>query len=258
MRAVPIASLCILLAACPASTPTLPYPAFVETDELPDTFMATLPGVRAKRYAEDYASRTGRYRIDLPAEWKGTSGGVPDAALEIYVIAGELMVGDFKLIPGGYAYLPSGGFGFRLSSASGARVLWFMSAEPSSALIRAPIINDGVTADWTELAPGVSVRELRFDPGSGARTWLQRTTSEAAGGWRSLATAREGYLVSGSDTVSECVEGKVRTGTYEPGGYFLRTANAVYGGGKTATETGATWFYRQLENVEEQPAADCG
>ncbi|MEE4164087.1 MAG: hypothetical protein V2I25_16405, partial [Woeseiaceae bacterium] len=96
----------LLAIGCSSTPPRLPYPAFVQTDELPDVFMAALPGVRAKRYAEDYAARTGRFRVDLPADWSGSSSGTPDGVLEIFVLEGELTVGDVKLIPGGYAYLP--------------------------------------------------------------------------------------------------------------------------------------------------------
>ena len=167
-----------LVAGCAASTPKLPYPAFVETDELPDVFMASLPGVRAKAYSENAAERTGRYRVDLPADWTGTSGGVAQAALEIFVVAGQLTVGDMKLVPGGYAYLPSGSLGFRLASPQGARILYMVGAEDPSAIIRAPMISDGVDAQWEEERPGIETRILREDPGSGARTWLVRVSSQ--------------------------------------------------------------------------------
>ncbi len=238
--------LAAILSGCASTPSNLPYPSFVQTDDLPDVFMATLPGVRAKRYAEDQANRTGRYRVDLPQEWTGSSAGTPDAALELFVIAGELVVGDIKLIPGGYAYLPSGSLGFRLASPSGARILYFMSAEDPTGVIRSPLIMDGVEANWEETAPGQSMIVLRNDPGSGARTWLLRTTSEATPEWEISSTAREGYLVSGVQTMSECFEGNEKTGTYRPGGYFLRPENTIYGGGNTAVESETIWFLREV------------
>ncbi len=250
-------AICALVAGCASSTPTLPYPAFVETDELPDVFMAMLPGVRAKRYSENAAERTGRYRVDLPADWTGTSGGVAQAALEIFVIAGELTVGDMKLIPGGYAYLPSGGLGFRLASSQGARILYMVGAEDPSAVIRSPIISDGVAPEWTEERPGVETRILRQDPGSGATTWLVRVSPAAEHEWRQSRTAREAYLVSGAMTVSECFEGKARSGTYTPGGYFLRPANTVFGGGDTAALRVSTWFQREVNAGGEVPVEAC-
>ena len=247
----------VLIAGCAASTPKLPYPAFVETDELPDVFMAALPGVRAKAFSENAAERTGLYRVDLPADWTGTSGGVAQAALEIFVIAGQLTVGDLKLVPGGYAYLPSGGLGFRLASPQGARILYMVGAEDPSAMIRSPMINDGVNPEWTEERPGIETRILKEDPGSGAKTWLVRVSPEAEHEWRLSLTAREGYLVSGAITVSECYQGKERSGTYLPGGYFLRPANSVFGGGETAAVRNSIWFLREVNAGGDVPVEGC-
>ncbi len=245
------------VAGCAASTPRLPYPAFVETGELPDVFMASLPGVRAKAFSENAAERTGRYRVDLPADWTGTSGGVAQAALEIFVIAGQLTVGDIKLVSGGYAYLPSGSLGFRLASPQGARILYMIGAEDPSSVIRGAMINDGTNPEWTEEQPGVKSRILREDPGSGAKTWLVRVSPEAEHEWRLSLVAREGYLVSGAMTVSECFQGKERSGTYLPGGYFLRPANTVFGGGETAALRDTTWFLREVSVGGEVPVDTC-
>ncbi len=246
-----------LVAGCAASTPTLPYPAFVETDELPDVFMASLPGVRAKAYSENAAERTGRYRVDLPADWTGTSGGVAQAALEIFVIAGQLTVGDMKLGPGGYAYLPSGSLGFRLASPQGARILYMVGAEDPSAVIRAPMISDGVDPEWEEERPGIETRILREDPGSGAKTWLVRVSPAAEHEWRQSLTTREGYLVAGAMTVSECFEGKSRSGTYTAGGYFLRPGNTIFGGDETAALRDSIWFLREVNAGGDVPAQGC-
>ncbi len=247
----------IVLSGCAASSKSLPYPAFVQTDELSDVFMATLPGVRAKRYSENMTERTGRYRVDLPADWSGTSGAVPQAALEIFVIEGELTVGDMKLIPGGYAYLPSGSLGFRLASSRGARILYLLNGEDPTNLIRSPVISDGVSPEWIEDRLGIKKQILRQDPGSGATTWLLRVSPSAEHEWRQSLTPREGYLVSGEMTVSECFEGKPRSGTYTSGGYFLRPANTVFGGGDTEAHRESIWFLREVAAGGEAPVAGC-
>jgi len=245
------------IAGCATAPPKLPYPAFVQTDDLSDVFIAALPGTRGKRYVEDYATRTGRYRINLPPSWSGTTGGVPDAVVEIFVLEGEVNVGDLKLIPGGYAYLPSGSLGFRLASTPGAQILYFLSGRDPSAVIRSPLILDGVETRWQQIAPGVSQYILRSDPGSGARTWLLKTTAEAEAVWTSSTATREGYLVSGAHTVSECFEGDVKTGDYLPGGYFLRPANMLNGGGETATERGSVWFLSESTAASVTAAEAC-
>ena len=123
--------ICILLVltagGCASGPPELPYPAFMQVDELNDVFVASLPGVRAKQLAGDPMTRRSSKRIDLPADWSGTSGGAPGRSLEIFVLQGGLTIADLELGPGGYAFLPSGSLGFNLSSPSGARILYFLN-----------------------------------------------------------------------------------------------------------------------------------
>ena len=82
-------SVLALMAGCAGGPPKIPYPAFIQVDELEDIFMASLPGVRAKQLSGDPQTRRTSNRIDLPRDWRGTSGGVPGRSMEIYVITGE-------------------------------------------------------------------------------------------------------------------------------------------------------------------------
>ena len=58
----------ILLGGCASGPPQLPYPAFVQVDELNDIFMASLPGVRAKQLSGDPQTRRTSNRVDLPKD----------------------------------------------------------------------------------------------------------------------------------------------------------------------------------------------
>ncbi|MGB5336343.1 MAG: DUF4437 domain-containing protein, partial [Woeseiaceae bacterium] len=129
----------VLLAACTSGPPTLPYPAFVQVDELEDIFMASLPGIRAKQLAGDPQTRRTSNRIDLPPDWSGTTGGSPGRSLEIFVISGQLMIADIELRRGGYAYLPAGSLGFNLRSDDGARILYFLNDVDPDSIIRSPL-----------------------------------------------------------------------------------------------------------------------
>ena len=112
-------ALALQMTACAPSQPDVPYPAFVRVDEIPDVFIAGLPGVRAKGLVgANSDSAGGGYRIDLPSSWQGTSGASPEKTLEIFVIDGELSVADVSLKRGGYAYLPPGTLGFKLKSST--------------------------------------------------------------------------------------------------------------------------------------------
>lgn len=247
------------IAACAPSQPDVPYPAYVRVDEIPDVFIAGLPGVRAKGLVgANSDSAGGGYRIDLPSSWQGTSGATPDKALEIFVIDGELSVADVALKRGGYAYLPAGTLGFRLKSPTGARILYFLDDIETSAMIRTPLILESGLIAWEDTdIDGVAVKELRADPGSGARTWLERIEPGAKIPWRSSTANREGYLVVGNYTHSECVGSEIATDGYLPGGYVYRPAHSINGGPESFAATTSIWFFRELAEGAEVTHERC-
>lgn len=247
------------MTACAPSQPDVPYPAFVRVDEIPDVFIAGLPGVRAKGLVgANSDSAGGGYRIDLPSSWQGTSGASPDKTLEIFVIEGELSVADVALKRGGYAYLPPGTLGFKLKSSTGARILYFLDDIETSAVIRTPLILESGVIDWEQTGiAGVAVKELRADPGSGARTWLQRVEPGAKIPWQSSTANREGYLVVGNYTHSECVGSEVATDVYFAGGYVYRPAHSINGGPDSFAATTSIWFFRELTGGEEVTHERC-
>ena len=235
-----------LISGC-ASGPVAPsYPAFVDSEELPDMFMATLPGVRAKQFSGDARTRSASNRIDLPSGWSGTTGGSPGKALEIFVLSGRVHLADIALGLGGYAYLPPGSLGFNLRATDGARILYFLADFDEAAFIQTPLIMDSNLFEWeeTELI-GVFRKELRYDPGSGARVWLTRTDPGAKIPWQSSSEPREGYLVAGQFQDSECVGGEPYTDIYLPGGYFRRTAESLHGGPAATALSESIWFLRE-------------
>ncbi len=207
--------------------------------------MASLPGVRAKQYAGDAQSRSTSNRIDLPANWTGTSGASPGKALELFVLEGELALSDVVLGRGGYAYLPSGTLGFNLRTDGGARILYFLNDVDSRAVIRTPLIQESRLLDWVPRRDGTAVKELRVDPGSGARTWLWRIPPGVSLPWESSSVLREGYLAAGSYRHSECVQGEGHTGEYAPGGYFYRPPHTINGGPEAQALTESVWLLRE-------------
>jgi len=261
-RFLPALPILAARAACASGPQPPPYPAFVISDELPDMFMASLPGIRAKQYAEDAQSRSTSNRIDLPADWKGTTGASPGKALEIFVLSGELQLADISLRRGGYAYIPPGSLGFNMQTADGARILYFLADFDSRAVIRAPLVLDSELIDWRPtVTPGVFEKELRADPGSGARSWLERIEPGVSMPWQSSTVAREGYLLAGRYQDAECVQGEPFVGVYDAGGYFRRPAEAVSGGPESLALTEVTWFLRErsaaeLSDATCEPVAD--
>jgi hypothetical protein len=261
MHKMPLLTSLVLasIAAGCASGPVPPsYPAFVVSDELPDLFLATLPGVRAKEYTSDMRTRSASNRIDLPEGWSGTTGGAPGKALEIFVLSGELTLADIALTTGGYAYIPPGSLGFNMQSDEGARILYFLSDPDAEALIRSAVILDSNLVDWQPTdSIGIFSKDLRLDPGSGEHTWLLRYEPGAQLGWESSSAALEGYLVSGQFQDSECVAGEPYTEIYLPGGYFRRPAEVVHGGPDAAALKESVWFLRQGRAASTDNSVTC-
>jgi len=260
MKRTTLMTVLCLLGACAgtAEQPDLPYPVAVVTGEIEERFLAALPGVRAREFSSDMRTRAIAARVDIPMDWKGTTGGEPGKALEIYVLAGELRFSDFALGPGGYAYVPPGSLGFALASDIGAQVLYFLDEIDEKAVIRAPIIMDGSLLPWEEVHPGVFERELRRDPGTGARSWLLRVEPGASLPWSRSSVNREGYFIEGDYTHGECYEGVSSTWDYLPGGYFRRPAGVVNGGPPSVATASSVWYLRELAGgtVEIVPTCD--
>jgi quercetin dioxygenase-like cupin family protein len=248
----------LVLAGCASGPPKMPYPAFLQTDELENAYLASVPGTIAKQFSGDPQTRRTTNRIDLPAGWEGTSGGTPGMLLEIVVLKGELTVGDVRLGPGGYAHIPPGTFGFNMTTGDGAQILYYRDIVDPLAMIQTPVILDARLIDWKPTDhEGVTVKELRADPGNGARTWLMRISPGASIPWQSSSVIREGYLASGQYQHSECVVGEIRTWTYFPGGYFLRPAGAVNGGPEAKAITESVWVLRERSDGAERMAEAC-
>ena len=248
----------LFLAGCAAGPPDTPYAAYRQADDLANTFLASLPGVYAKQLSGNLEMRNMTSRIDLPPGWQGTTGGEPGKLLEIVVLQGDLTIGDVRLSSGGYAYVPPGSIGFNLSTQNGAQVMYYLEDVDRLAMIQSPIILDTRLVEWqaTE-TPGVTIKELRNDPGNGARTWLKRISPGASIPWQSSSADREGYLVTGEYQHSECLLGEVLTGPYTAGGYFNRPANTLNGGPESFATTESIWVLRERTTGVDRLAEVC-
>ena len=178
--------------------------------------------------------------------------------MEIFVLAGTVTLADIDFAAGGYAYLPAGSLGFNMTTREGAQILYFVNDMDPEAIIRSPILIDSGLLEWQAAdVPGVMTKELRQDPGTGARTWLMRIEAGTSQPWRSSSVVREGYLVSGEYRHTECALGQAVTGQYMTGGYFYRPASIVNGGPESGGPVDAVWFLREVSAGTETSASSC-
>lgn len=246
-----------LLSSCASGPPDLPYPAFVNVDELDNVFIAGLPGARAKQLVGDPRSRRTSNRVRLPENWQFTTGASPSQSVEIFVLSGEIELGEFTLASGGYAYLPPGTSGSPMRSVNGARILYFLDEANESAVIQTPLIASSTLLEWQPTTVGYSTKELRSDPGSGARTWLLKIEPEAMKSWQRSTQTLEGYLLTGAMFETECNGEEAVTAEYQPGGYFYRPAGAVSGGPATTAVAAAVWFLRMRGSEMIETVSGC-
>ena len=253
-------SLVVALVSC-ASQPTTPYPAFVSVPEIPDSFVASLPGVRAKQLAGNSETRQSSQLLTLPQDWSFTTGGFPDKSVEIYVIVGSIRLGGIDMAAGGYAYLPSGTAGLEMTTDGGANILYFLDDRSSKSVIQTPLIVNRDLMSWTSSDSidgfGLSEKVLREDPGSGAKTWLLRVDPGADIPYQSATVSEEGFLLEGSYRHAECVAGEAIAGDYQVGGYFRRPAGAVNGGPQSAALQPSVWYLRRPAAGQAEIVSAC-
>jgi hypothetical protein len=224
--------------------------------------LISLIALAVSKFAGDPQSRRSSNRLQLPAGWKWTTGASPGKSVELFVVSGEVVLGSMAVPPGGYAYIPPGFTGSNISTDSGAVVLWFLDDANPDAVIQTPLIMDSGLVDWRTVSDdvqdfGILIKELRHDPGSGARTWLLQITPGAVQGWQKSGSVMEGYLLSGLYRHSECVNGEVVSHDYTPGGYFLRPPGAVNGGPDAVATSSAIWYLRSIGKSAAQTVAAC-
>jgi hypothetical protein len=251
-----------ILAACATGPRDVPYPAFIQAEDIDGAFHAGLPGTRARGLSGD--PRTGRFSalLLLPEQWRWNTGAAPGKSVEIFVLLGEITLGDLALRPGNYAYLPPGSTGLAMSTLYGAQVLYFLDDANPSAVIQTPLFMSRDVVPWLPLSDdpmdaGLQVKRLRADPGSGAETYLLSIRPGATQPWQQSSVATEGFLLSGQYRHSECVNGKIVTGDYAPGGYFQRPAGVVNGGPEAGSSEGAVWFMRTLSRGAVTALDEC-
>jgi hypothetical protein len=234
---------------------------------------AELPHARGeaveRRLSADEETGAASLRVDARSEVTWPPGRHA-AELELYVLEGELAVGERRLGPGGYIHAPARALvpGLRLSA--GARVLLFREGDgpgfepeperaeseperhargaaraepaphesPGSGLT----LVDASALPWTEVRTpgppaGLTIKPLHRDPGGARVTRLIR----ALPGWRDPRLEHhlifeEAFTLAGRATYN--------FGELTPGTYFFRPPRIKHGDFTAAAPDGCTWLIR--------------
>jgi len=178
------------------------------------------------------------------------------------VLTGEVQLGEFTLGPGGYAYIPPGSTGLGMITTGGASLLYFLDNAQPDSMIQTPMILSRDILSWQPISDdpndlGVSIKELRHDPGSGVRTFLLRMNAGATRPWRMSSIAEEGYLLQGTDHHSECVAGKILSDGYTKGGYYHRPPGAANARLADEDSADAVWLVRTQGRAEITRLSGC-
>lgn len=239
---------------------------FVHEQELrwePFRIPGTPGGLQVKVLSQD--ARTGAVSLlaSYPAGWRQTEKGYHSGAEEVFVLEGELTIGQHTLTGRCYSYIPAGMSHGPISTRHGCLALWFFDRAPD--FVAAAHSKPGTRADsfvafksysdenWSsgtlrpanQIPPPLLVKMLRTDPQTGARTWIAGIlTGHPRYQWESHPTWEEAYLLEGAYAMGECLPEGLKVGVYGPGGYFFRPAHIAHGGPRSGPQGYAIWFMR--------------
>ena len=201
------------------------------------------PGVESRLLSHDDATGACTLLVRYPAGWRSSDLHHLDVDEELFVLGGDLEIGESKHTEKSYAHLPAGYDRAGARSAGGAVVLTFFSGEPRSVPGAAPAGTlderrlvervDGHAGDWggnfhPQFPPGAGRKFLRRDPIDGEETWLLGTMPLRSGRRpEKHPVVEEMFLLSGE------LVGHV--GVMQAGAYFWRPPEEWHGpfGSKT-------------------------
>ncbi|MSO64416.1 MAG: DUF4437 domain-containing protein [Alphaproteobacteria bacterium] len=228
-----------------------PHLDFVQPQLMPWTkglYGGARPDVEVKTLSIDRENRASSLVLRYPSGWSRSGVEHLSADEELFVLDGELVVNDVLYQRGCYVHLPAGYVRSRASSAAGAVVLTFFSAEP-----RAQAGEPAVRCDERRLISCVDTRKggwednkyfpgrvlfLRSDPATGDQIHLQTTRpNDGAGKVERHTTVQEMYTLAGELSGPH--------GIYYPDAYFWRPPMVKHG--PFGTQTGCNFFMRSVD-----------
>jgi hypothetical protein len=205
-------------------------------------------GLQVKVLSRDQKIGSMSLMASVPVGWSQNYSAYNEADTEIFLLDGNLTIGDQKLTKYSYTFIPAGVVHGPITSTHGAVYLVFYNRNPS--LVRANRNKAGARAhalvrDWNYYRvpfdsvnfpvyrkgapiPGLRLKLLRKDPDTGEMTWITHGMQSSRGGslWEVHPTFEEYYLLerSGEMVVGECLPDGAVGKRYGARGYWFRPA----------------------------------
>ncbi|MEJ2602178.1 MAG: cupin domain-containing protein [Gammaproteobacteria bacterium] len=241
------------IAGCASREPPPPqFSGFIQAQTAPVEPWSAYPGVTVRRLSGDEFTGRSALHLTLPLGWRW-SGLVNDGfSREWFVLQGRIQAGERQLRAGDLLYVPAGAAPPAMTAVVASRMLVFTDPADSASGLDSGFVASSDALSWRAgtvardagVPLDLSVKDLKRDPGSGARTWLVKVRPGVAVPWESHSVVEEGYLLEGTYRLSECLPEGRRDGEYLPGGYFRRPAGWIHSGPDSGTDTGAVWLMR--------------
>lgn len=236
----------------PQDVPFVPLPI----QGLPD-------GVRVKILSLDASSGACTLLVEMSRNLSRLEKGFYTSDLEIFVLDGELKIGEKVLTSRCYGFIPAGMAYAPVETREGCTALFFFDRSPDftvsdkskpKAKVETYIgcksyyeegWDVGNVRDDFKSSPPLFLKVLRQDEETGARTWI----TGVIGGhpryaWQVHPMWREGFLLEGEYTIAECLQQGKQVVTYQPDGYFFRPANIPHVGPESGPNGYAIWLFR--------------
>ena len=216
-----------------------PFIEFIQVQNLP--WRAGLPegdrrGVQSRALSTDAETGATSVLVRYPAGYHAPAPFRLDVDEELFVLGGDLTIGDQRYGEKAYAHLPAGHARPSIASSGGAVALTFfsgvvderdVSADAPCDLARLVPYVDSFAGDWggnfhPQFPPGAGRKFLRRDPHDGEETWILGTMPLRSGRRpEKHPVVEEMYLLSGE------LVGPL--GRMQAGAYFWRPPEEWHG-----------------------------
>lgn len=189
--------------------------------------------------------------VTAPGGWSSEGAKSFSTVTEVFVLEGELRVGDETLRHYSYLRIPAGTTVSNIGAGrEGCRFLMFSNGRLEMVPAKSRTEPDDLESlslhemSWVAsttpgVTPGLLHKRLAEDPDNGARTWIiglihwGREISK----WETHPCAEEVYFLEGAMQNGEVFPDGTRMIPYEAGGYFYRPAEIGHSGPGSGTDT---------------------